>query len=173
MSKTSGMFNIQTGHIEPTRVLEKGEIILPVTAGKPPAVTGKKYTKSDISDLLVGYVSIAEKKWEALDHGSHIRYIRTDGRFVRGGFITGYSKQNGRQMLTLANGFNATAKGYTMWTIGLNSIKQLYVKKSAVPSNKRVDATPHIVTENAALRKIITDLKVRIEKLETNKSIKK
>jgi hypothetical protein len=173
MSKTAGMFNIQTGSASSARVLEKGEIILPVTAGNPPVVKGTKYTKSDISDLLVGYVSIAEKKWEALDHGTHVRYNRTDGRFVRGGFVSGYSKQNGRRMLTLANGFNATDKGYTMWTIGLDSIKQLYVKKTAVPSSKRVDAAPHTVTENTALRKIIADLKARLEKLEADKSIKK
>lgn len=183
------MFNIKHGkHDQPAQraqgmqnskisesKLEPGEIVVSVSGGKRDAIKSTKYSKDEIDKMLNGYVSLPQKSWAALDHGAHVRYIRLDGRFVRGGFVSGYSMQNGRRLLTLANGFNATAKGYSVWTIGLDSIKQLYVKKTAVPSSSRISAAPNVQTktsEIATLKKIIADMQKRLDTLE-GKSIKK
>jgi hypothetical protein len=175
MVKTTDMFNIQADTMEKPVLSESGDIVVSVSGGHRSNIKSSKYTKGDIDKLLHGYVSIPQNTWAALDHGSHVRYVRLDGRFVRGGFVSGYSLQNGRRLLTLANGFNATSKGYSVWTIGLDSIKTLYVKKAFVPTALRVKASPHSQTktpEIATLKKTISDMQKRLKKLEC-KSIKK
>jgi len=169
------MFNIQAETKERPASSENGDIVVSVSGGRNGNIKSSKYTKDDIDKLLIGYVSIPQNTWAALDHGSHVRYVRLDGRFVRGGFVSGYSIQNGRRLLTLANGFNATSKGYSVWTIGLDSIKELHVKKASVPSALRVKASPHSqpkTPEIAILKKTISDMQKRLKKLEC-KSIKK
>jgi hypothetical protein len=131
-----------------------------------------KYSKADMKKLLVGYVALPKTLWTALERGSHVRYIRNDGRFVRGGFVTLYSSQNGRDMLTLANGFNATAKGYSVWTVALDGVKTLYTKKDRVPKKGAFSMIGSKNDEIVALKKMISDLQTRLSALES-KSIKK
>jgi hypothetical protein len=38
-------------------------------------------------ELLVGYTEVPKDKWINIPYKSHIRYLRTDGKFVKGGFI--------------------------------------------------------------------------------------
>jgi hypothetical protein len=177
MAKTTDMFNIQA-RVRPTQSqdrLQPGEIIVSVPKGKQHNIKSSKYTTDEINKLLTGYISIPQNTWAAIDHGAHVRYVRSDGRFVRGGFVSGYSTHNDRQLLTLANGFNATVKGYSVWTIGLDSIKYIYVKKKSAPSTARIEASPRAqskTTEIAELKKIILDMQKRIKMIEY-KRIKK
>jgi hypothetical protein len=177
MVKTTDMFNIKAGAESKKRSSssKSGDIVVSIPSGKRSGIKSSKYSKDEIDKLLVGYVSIPQIGWAAIDHGAHVRYVRLDGRFVRGGFVSGYSMQNGRRLLTLANGFNATAKGYSVWTIGLDSIKFLYVKKASAPSDIRIAASPHSqskTSEITMLKKTISDMQKRLKKLEC-KSIKK
>ena len=107
------MFNI-SGAAPPTRKLEAGEIVI---TRKPIGGIAKaksdKYSKDDMAQLLVGYTVVPTRNWRKLKQRQHIRYIKSDGRFVRGGFITGFT--DGGKLMTVANGFNPHAKGYSAW----------------------------------------------------------
>jgi hypothetical protein len=167
MSKTSGMFNIQNTKLTtPSKVkskkMEEGEIVIK----KSTTTTNKssKYSSEDINKLLKGYKSVPIALWGELSYGTHMRYIRTDGRFVRGGFNSGYIESNGRKLVNIANGFNASIKGYSAWTIALNSIKTLYIKVDVILPQK-----PKEISINPDLKTIIQNLQKRIITLESKK----
>jgi hypothetical protein len=165
MLKTSGMFNIQNIIPKPAlpppkdknKKIEDGEIIIKIPTGS--AAKSSKYSTTDINKLLKGYKSIPTALWDGLGYGTHVRYIRTDGRFVRGGFVSGYIESNGRKLINIANGFNASVKGYSAWTISLNSIKTLYIKEN-------VNVTR---STNTDLKDIISNLQKRLKTLESKK----
>lgn len=177
MSTTKNLFNIQndTKHVESKTTRfdkESGDIIVEATGGVRGKINSTKYSQIEIAKMLEGYVAIPEDKWASLQHGQHVRYVRAqDNRFVRGGFVSGYSIQNGRNLLTLANGFNANAKGYSVWTIGLNSIKQLYVKKGKVPT-KSTTVTSESKGNSVEVRKLKATVAKLKKQLKTT-SIKK
>jgi hypothetical protein len=172
MFKTTGMFNIaREEKILP--IQQNNEVVVTVSGGNKPSFKSKKYDKTEIDTLLREYVLLPQKSWKSLDRGIHIRYIRNDGRFVRGGFVTGYSSQNGRNLLTLANGFNAAVKGYSAWTIALDSIKYLYIKKdklNMVSTHDNIASKSGNEIEN--LKKTVYDMQLQLAALK-KKAIKK
>ena len=62
-------------------------------------------------------------------------------------------------MISLANNFNANSKGYSAWSLSIDSIKILYVKKGKVPSKVPVKK------DTAEVKK----LKATIAKLQKKK----
>lgn len=139
-----------------------GEVTIEIKGGARGKINSTKYSQEEITKLLEGYVSISSEQWQSLQHGQHIRYVRKlDNKFVRGGFVSGYSVQNGRPLITLANSFNANAKGYSVWTIGLNAIKQLYVKKGRVPTSATTSDTKK-TTEIQKLKTSVAKLKKQL-----------
>lgn len=173
MESTKNMFNLQDG----VRVVESkttqmdedsGDIVVQTSGGARGKFSSSKYSQSEMAQMLDDYTMIPNDKWMSLTRGQHVRYVRAqDNRFVRGGFVTGYSTQNGRNLLTLANGFNANAKGYSVWTIGLNSIKHIYVKKGKVPS-KSANVVPQSKRDAVEVRK----LKETVAKLKKQLAVK-
>ena len=162
MSKTAGMFNIQKSVKPKNNITKKedGEIIVRVK--KESDSKHVKYSDDDIAKLLKDYKSIPSTAWGSLSYGTHIRYVRTDGRFVRGGFVSGYIKSNDKTLINISNGFNASIKGYSAWSIALDSIKYIYVKSS-------VNVTLTKPEENGDLKNIVAKLQKRIKILESKK----
>jgi hypothetical protein len=132
------MFNIQAkhSHTKPTpRPAAVSDDIVVARKSEAGLDSAKhsKYTKTDMEKLLVGYEVAPTTQWGRLKKNRHIRYVRADNKFVRGGFVQGVSRQNGKVILTIANGFNAAAPGYTRWSIGFDKIRTIYAKSGAVP----------------------------------------
>lgn len=170
MSKTAGLFDLS--HADNTIKAQKDPEGVIVTVSGGAHNTGK-YSKSDIDKLLQGYIILPKQMWTSMERGTHVRYMRNDGRFVRGGFVNSYVSQNGRDMLTLANGFNASEKGYSIWTVALDGVREIYIKKDKIPTKKASTLTAAKTDEIAALKKSIVDMQKRLKKIEDKKIIKK
>lgn len=149
--------------------------IFDITKGGSKKKVSNKYSKDEVKDLLVGYTSVQPNNWGDLEKGTHIRYIRTNGKFVRGGFVVGYTNVGDDKAINLENGFNTASAGYTFWTIRLNLVKAIFAKDR--PADKPPPERPLIntfsLTTNAEViewmnkaTKTINSLSKRVEALE-------
>ena len=137
-----------------------------------------KYKKTEITELLVGYTNVPKNQWGSLEKGTHVRYVRTNGKFVRGGFVSGYSTIGDDRALNIENGFDSSSNGYAFWSIRLNLIKAIYAKKvpATVSRPERPLINSYSLTSNEEViiwmnkaTKTINSLSKRVEALENKK----
>ena len=109
---------------------EKGN--KPETEAKfgPVTIRGKRtITEDEKRELLVGYITVPPEKWDTIPYKSHIRYVKDDGTFVRGGFFKNYWKgKDETQMMQLENNLNRKTQGYATWAVALTGVKTIYKK---------------------------------------------
>jgi hypothetical protein len=91
----------------------------------------KENTKIDRDKLLIGYDEVPQVEWESLTKGVHIRYLRKNGFFRKGGFIKdvwiGLSGENkGKNVIRLCNNMSYKA---VIWTITFDQIDKIWKKK--------------------------------------------
>ena len=84
----------------------------------------KIHTPDNVKTLLIGYAEVPVLSWGEIPKISHIRYIKKDGTFVRGGFVI----NNDNGVLQLANNLNTRAPGYTTWFASHSSLDKIYKK---------------------------------------------
>lgn len=98
---------------------------------KPAPNTGNaKITETDKQTMLEGYTVVPPGEWESLRYRTHVRYVKTDGTFVRGGFFKNKrGSKPGDRYIQLENGFNPRAGGYKTWGVDIKTIKTLYKKE--------------------------------------------
>lgn len=77
--------------------------------------------------LLVDYEDVSPEKWSKLAYGTHIRYLRKDGTFRRGGFIKAIWVSDGIIKIDLASSMIPTANN---WRIVSNTIDKIWMKKT-------------------------------------------
>lgn len=121
-STTNGGANKPTSTAQPTQHTQPKHGTL--------TVKGKRtYTDEEKRSLLVGYVTVPQNKWDSIPYKAHIRYVKADGTFIRGGFMQNYwtSKDNTR-MMQISSNLNRKAPGYITWAVPLNGITTLYKK---------------------------------------------
>lgn len=94
----------------------------------------KTYTQSEKKSLLDNYSVLPKSKWSTMVFGQHLRYLRTDGRFVRGGFLIEYFERDGKKTIRLANGFTPHQKGYATWAIALDQLAEIYTRNGEIAS---------------------------------------
>jgi hypothetical protein len=92
--------------------------------------------KIDRDQLLKGYDEVPRVEWDSLTHGDHIRYLRNDGLFRKGGFIKntwiGLSGVNkGKNIIQLCNNMSYKA---IKWTIPFDNLNKIWKKKNNVHS---------------------------------------
>lgn len=90
----------------------------------------KEYTLDDKKKLLVGYRAYKDKKlWFKLPTGTHVRIIKDDGKFIRGGFIVStYDTEGVMYMILESQKFNKQSKYYKTFRIKLNDTKIIFAK---------------------------------------------
>jgi hypothetical protein len=96
----------------------------------------KENTKIDRDKLLKGYEEVPRTKWDSMTHGDHIRYLRKDGLFRKGGFIkntwVGLSGINkGKNVIQLCNNMSYNA---IKWTIQFDNLDKIWKKKNNIYS---------------------------------------
>lgn len=130
------------------------------------------YTPEQIKELVEGYIIVPPDKWDDIPIGSHIRYIKNDGVFVRGGFVTSHwlNKEN-KQFIHLANSFKKKNQGYATWPVAHESVSKIY-KKVDRDSNIEMDVvrtkTSEIINEINKLVSVIKAQKKRIDKQDAD-----
>lgn len=86
------------------------------------------YNDDDIKQLLIGYDLIPESEWTKIKSKSHIRYIKSDGSFARGGFVKNHFIRDNINGIYLENSLGANNVG---WAITLNNISKIWKKRTA------------------------------------------
>lgn len=136
----------------------------------------KKYTESEIKELLSGYFKVHETLFEHLPPGDHIRYFRKNlgkekkpflGRFKLGGFVKGHymnsDKKKYIQIETKLRGDDST-HGYAQYSIAYDDIEEMW-KKYNTGSFIEI----HLIeTSLSCKKKQIQELTERVADLETN-----
>lgn len=106
--------------------------LAPVEIQKEVEPISKKITVVDQEKLLKNYEILPRDKWDTLIIGDHIRYLRKDGMFRRGGYykgahITQDGKNEGKPYIKLS-----TSPMYNIktWTVPHSDLENIYKKKT-------------------------------------------
>jgi hypothetical protein len=131
MSKEPNPFDIKSSDLAP--------VITTGVAGKKPKYPSikkkglkKDYSQDQIRELLKGYIEVSKALWSDIPISSHIRYIKKDGAFVRGGFVTSHwLNKEGKPFIHLANSFKKRSPGYATWPMAHESVAKIFKKTDA------------------------------------------
>jgi hypothetical protein len=94
-------------------------------------------TESDREKLLAGYSEVEESEWGSIVINAHIRYLRKDGAFRRGGYIKGhwigtYGPKKGKNCIQMIN--NLSGYKPTNWNVCVDDITTIWIREDA-PKN--------------------------------------
>jgi hypothetical protein len=132
--------------------------------GKNEDVEVKRQTISDgdIDTYLIGYTQVPNSEWKNLKYYDHIRYLRKDGSFRRGGYIKNIwlAPDEGKIRLELSSG---TGYGSRSWNLGLQSVEKIWRKDGAAES-ATVDLT-EINTKIENLEQVCANLTKEIVRM--------
>lgn len=84
------------------------------------------FTSAEITELLENYTEIPKTDWANIPRGTHIRYMKTDGNFRRGGFVVSIGLVDGKQTIQCANKFDAGVAGYQKWPVVLETVANIW-----------------------------------------------
>jgi len=136
--------NVSGGMIKSTRpikpVREKKSVVKPniydlsalANVENDIEIKKKENSKMDREQLLKGYDEVPQSEWKSLAYGIHIRYLRKDGLFRKGGFVkntwvglTGVNK--GKNVIQMCNNMSYKA---VKWVISLDKLDKIWKKKN-------------------------------------------
>jgi hypothetical protein len=127
----------------------------------------KDYTQDQIKELLNGYIEVSKHLWADIPTGSHIRYFKKDGTFVRGGFITNHwLNKEGKQFIHIANSFKKNSVGYATWPMAHESVEKIFKKpdtKSGIEMDVVRSKTAEIIGQINKLVDVVKEQKNRID----------
>jgi hypothetical protein len=93
---------------------------------------------------LDGYKEVS---YENVVVGSHVKYVRKDGKLTKGGFVTNTFVKDGERSLYVANGFNKAAPGYYGWPVKMSNISKLFMKVTKSPIEKSLQDVNKKITD--------------------------
>jgi hypothetical protein len=123
----------------------------------------KKYSTSEAtqSNLLKQYNEVPQAEWRDITPGTHVRYLRKDGQFRKGGYVKNLwsaasGARKGEMLIQLGNNQSFRAK---KWQVFLDDIDKIWAKKyereGVVADTETMDH----------LKKTVNQLKVDVAKL--------
>ena len=141
--------------------------LIPIENSEELKKESSKIQQLDQNKLLNGYTEVPRADWDKIPKQTHIRYLRKDGNFRKGGYvltswIDAYGKNKGKNSLQLANNLSYRA---TKWSIVLEVIDKIWQKnKSAnIPISNESYSTASNSTNN--LQHIVTEHTESIEQI--------
>jgi hypothetical protein len=94
-------------------------------------------TESDREKLLDGYSEVDESEWGGIGMNAHIRYLRKDGAFRRGGYVKGhwigtYGPKKGKNCIQMINNLSGYKPAH--WNVCVDDITTIWIREDA-PKN--------------------------------------
>ena len=115
-----------------------------------------KISEEDAKKLLQGYQVFY--KWDEIPVGTHIRYYKKDGTFVRGGFVQNHwISKDGEHVIYLANSLYRNSN-YKNWPVKHSNVKTIYIKKKEDDLYKE-QAGERINELQTAIKRIVSYVK--------------
>lgn len=167
------MFNLQTAAAQPVAAQPVAAGAVSKKRGAPVKGYAKReYTEAQIKELLVGYIQVAADRWGDIPVGSHVRYVKRDGVFVRGGFVTSHwLSAEGKKFMHLANNLARGGAGYATWPVAHESLATVYKKvdaKSGIEMDVVREKTSEMIGQMNRLVDVVKAQKNRLDALESD-----
>lgn len=131
------------------------------------------FSRDEMTQLLEKYVEVPQTQWANLPRGTHVRYMKKDGKFARGGFIKNTYMLRGKQTMQLETGNDTRAPGYTQFPVVLENISNLWrLDPAKEPNAPQVSNVPFVapvqvpVVPATPLQKNVVDGVVRMETMD-------
>lgn len=98
----------------------------------------KPLTTAEKLKLLEGYKKYEDPLvWNAIPIGSHVRLLKKDGSFIRGGFVVKFYMADNRSYLLLENNkYNRSPPNYVMFKVNLDEVKRIFAKPDMNPQSQ-------------------------------------
>jgi hypothetical protein len=101
-------------------------------------------TEADREKLLTGYIEVEESDWGSIAMNSHVRYLRKDGAFRRGGYVKGhwigtYGPKQGKNCIQMIN--NLSGYKPTTWNICIADIASIWIREDAPKNLYNIDSS--------------------------------
>ncbi len=98
----------------------------------------------DQARMLTGYDEVPRSEWDTIPKDFHVRYLRKDGNFRRGGYvrntwISASGKRKGSTCIQLAGSSNFKA---TSWVVCFDDIDKLWKKNANAQPQQVANAVP-------------------------------
>ena len=136
-------------------------------------------TPEEQEKMLRNYIEVDKSAWAAIPVDSHIRYLRKDGAFRRGGFVKNswvgtYGASAGKKCLQLS-----AAQSYksTKWTVCLDDIEKLWKQNTSGQVGEKNIISPEISAmvqsnkENVEyLMRTVEQLKIDVAKINNEQT---
>lgn len=132
-------------------------------------------TIDEQNKLLNGYVEVNTDDWDTIPKNTHVRYLRKDGNFRRGGFIKNmwvdaYSVHKGKKCIQLSA---STQYNAAKWVVCHDDLDKIWKR---IDSEKNISAPVDIsgIQTNAEsieyLTKSVEQLKINISRLNNEQT---
>jgi hypothetical protein len=122
-------------------------------------------------NLLEGYQIINPIYWDKIPYQSHIRYLRTDGKFIKGGFIIAVVNdfdQNNAPTLRFDLISNLNSKP-VKWSVYKGNIAKIWIKSDeAVAPQMSLPPTPIDKTKEELdyLKQSVDQMRQKMQQME-------
>jgi hypothetical protein len=167
----SGRSQHTSGRTSPT-VTPNGSVIKKTTstgisapmvpAPNPPLV-------ENVAPDLTGYILVAPADYDNIEIGAHLKYLRNDGKWVKGGYLQYITNKNNVKRIQIQNKTNKKQTGYMSWGVKCSEVSKLY-KKSEIEktfeTGKMYESLIKQQNEIISLKKQIELLNKKMEILE-------
>lgn len=137
-------------------------------------------TVDEQAKMLQNYDDVDHNEWAAIPPSSHIRYLRKDGAFRRGGFVKNswvglYGASKGKKCLQLSS---TQSYKSTKWTICLDDIEKIWRKNpNLVATGEKNIISPELNSTIQAnkesveyLIRVVDQLKIDISKINNEQT---
>lgn len=100
----------------------------------------KPLTTAEKLKLLEGYKKYEDPlQWDSIPVGSHVRLLKKDGSFIRGGFVVKFYIADSRSYLLLENNkYNRSPPNYVMFKVKLDEVKRIFAKPDMNPQSQQM-----------------------------------
>lgn len=141
------------------------------TSTKSSVVTSEDQTK-----LLADYIEVPRETWSSLPNKIHIRYLRKDGNFRRGGFIKNIwssvkNGTSGAEFFQLSPSLSYSSKS---WKVPFSSIDKVWKTKKYNNGSENIEKFNKNLDNNTEqieyLKKTVEQMKIDIAKMSNEQS---
>lgn len=121
----------------------------------------------DQNALLQGYTAVDQANWDKILYKTHIRYLRTDGQFRKGGYVVNTIHTTDREgkptiKIDLVSNFGPNA---IKWSLYKGSIKKIWSKVSEYTESPSAHLAP-LKEDIEFCKKSIEQLCQKIQQME-------
>jgi hypothetical protein len=119
------------------------------------------YSAEEVVRLVEGYNRVDDPAlWPGIPRGAHVRFIKKDGKFLTGGFLHNYHKDeaSGEEAFFIENGFDPRASTYAKFKLAFANLQTVFVKNNS--------ALVSVSDFGGIMRSLIS----RVESLERNQA---